>query len=80
MSLTEILEQVVKLNPAEQEQVVAKIRGRGEVVDSQEVFLLHLLKEGLISRIPPRKDLKSDFKPIRIKGRPLSKTIIEERR
>jgi len=41
-----------------------------------------LLAEGLVSEIkPPRSSLpKREFKPIEIKGKPISETIIEERR
>ena len=83
MSLTDILEEVVKLRPAEQEQVIATLLSEREVADTperQEQFLRHLLSKGLIRRIPPRKNLPNDFQPIRIKGKPLSETIIEERR
>ena len=83
MSLTNILEEVVKLLPAEQEQVIATLLSEREAADTperQEQFLRHLLNKGLIRRIPPRKNLPSDFQPIRIKGKPLSETIIEERR
>lgn len=83
MSLTDILDEVVKLNPSEQEQVISKLlneRKAANTSERQERFLQHLLNKGLIKRIPPRQNLARDFRPIRIKGKPLSETIIEERR
>ena len=47
-------------------------------------YELHLLKKGLISKVPNRsgktpKELE-DFKRLEIKGEPLSESIIKERR
>ena len=42
-----------------------------------------LLEAGVISEIPkrlPRPEHFKDFKPIEVKGKPISETIIEERR
>ncbi|MEN3333400.1 MAG: hypothetical protein V7641_2765 [Blastocatellia bacterium] len=42
-----------------------------------------LLEAGVISEIPkrlPRPEHLKDFKPIEVKGKPISETIIEERR
>lgn len=83
MSVTEILEEVAKLNPQEKEQIIARLLNEREAIETrerQEQFLQHLLNEGLIRRIPPRKNLRRDFRPVPIKGKPLSETIIEERR
>lgn len=83
MSLTEILEEVVKLSPLEQERVISALQNERESADMperQERFLQHLLERGMIRRIPPRKNMPRDFHPIPIKGKPLSETIIEDRR
>lgn len=50
---------------------------------TEEEFEQHLLRKGVISRIPPRiRDPKfeANRKLIEVKGKPLSETIIEERR
>ena len=42
-----------------------------------------LLAKGVISEIPPRRPdaaMRRDFKPVEVKGQPISETIIEERR
>ena len=50
---------------------------------TEDEFEQHLLKKGIISRIPPRiRDAAfyANRKPIEVKGKPVSETIIEERR
>jgi hypothetical protein len=50
--------------------------------DAEAAFKLRLLAAGVITRIPnPREAAfaRRDFKPIKIQGKPLSETIIEER-
>ena len=83
MSLTEILEEVEKLNPDEQEQVISVLLKKREAADekeSNERLLQHMLDKGMISRIPPRRKTARVSRPVRIIGKPLSETIIEERR
>jgi hypothetical protein len=46
---------------------------------SLEEKLVSLAKQGKI-RLPLKKGKMNPFKPIKIKGKPLSETIIEERR
>jgi|SRR5271170_7341684 len=56
---------------------------RSNPLDPDHQVDLALLKRGLMSRIPPPiTDLTpyKDRKPIEIQGKPLSETIIEERR
>lgn len=83
MSLTEILEEVVKLSPSEQDRVISMLQNERESADMperQERFLQHLLDKGMIRRIPPRRNIPRKSRPVCIKGKPLSETIIEERR
>lgn len=49
---------------------------------SEEEFQAHLLEAGIISDLPkPLAERQaSDFLPITVQGKPLSETIIEERR
>lgn len=45
-----------------------------------EEILQELLAEGMISRIPKGvTDEDDDFEPIKIKGKPLSETLLEDR-
>jgi prevent-host-death family protein len=46
---------------------------------SMEEKLASLAKQGKI-RLPLRKERPTPFKPVRMKGKPLSETILEERR
>lgn len=45
-------------------------------------FERRLLAKGLITEIPPRMpddDVRKDFQPVKVEGKPVSETIIEER-
>lgn len=86
-TLEKILEEIRALTPAEQAQVrdlIESLLPPKKESPSREEYEKYLLAQGVIRRIPPRTgnrpdDLKN-FKPIKIKGKPLSETIIEERR
>lgn len=49
---------------------------------NEEEFQAHLLKTGIISELPQPigERQPSHFQPISVQGKPLSETIIEERR
>ncbi len=87
MSLTDVLEEVTKLSKAEKRQVIEVLLRDEQLAEDGESdetktakFLEHLLEQGTIKQIPPRENLPRDFEPVPIKGKPLSETIIEERR
>jgi hypothetical protein len=65
-------------------EVEVMIEGpKPSISDSQEAeqaFLEHLLEIGLISHIASGEIDPTPFEPIVISGKPLSETIIEERR
>lgn len=45
-------------------------------------FERRLLAKGLITEIPPRlpdDEMRKDFQPVKVEGKPVSETIIEER-
>ena len=45
-------------------------------------FERRLLAKGVITEIPPRlpdNDVRKDFQPVKVEGKPVSETIIEER-
>jgi hypothetical protein len=84
-NLDQVIEEVKALTPDEQR----KLR---ELLDrllapapqmTEEEFERHLLAKGIISEIPPRTVdhiFEQNRKPIEVKGKPVSETIIEERR
>ena len=86
MSLIEILQEVEKLSLAEKAKVAEALRhsesteNSHSVEERQNELNRRLLAEGLLIRIPSGNTGDREFKPINIKGKPLSETIIEERR
>ena len=87
MSAQELLTEIRKLPPAEQQRLLeaikrdAKIESERQPITEDEVEQI-LLAKGIISEIPPRvpDDEEETFEPIEVPGKPLSETIIEERR
>ncbi|MGH9843990.1 MAG: hypothetical protein ACREEM_35085 [Blastocatellia bacterium] len=54
-----------------------------EPVMSEEAFQSRLLDAGILSELPGKLDERlpsRDFRPVIVEGKPLSETIIEERR
>lgn len=85
-NLDRVFEEVKALTPGEQKQLREMLDSLLESAAPQiteEEFEQRLLEKGIISRIPPPiTDLAPyrDRKLIEVKGKPLSETIIEERR
>lgn len=88
MTLTEVLTEIRKLPHDAQRQVLAELtKELNELQPSnagaQEAqFVQSLLHKGVISEIPrrlPDDEFRRNFKPVVIKGEPLSETIIKER-
>ncbi|OLE52537.1 MAG: hypothetical protein AUG51_17290 [Acidobacteria bacterium 13_1_20CM_3_53_8] len=83
-----VLNEIKALTPEEQQQVRAALEKMvAETTKPQiteEEFMQHLLAKGIISEIPSptEADIEAfrDFKPIKVTGKPISETIIEERR
>lgn len=85
MSLTEILEEVAKLSPAEKRKIIASLSREGVASDGpneakQEQLFQNMLRTGLITKIPSKGTKRRVSRPVSIDGKPLSETIIEERR
>ena len=85
MTPQEILSEIGKLPYAEKKKVLELLQQdlREESLNEQPEMLLQkiLFEAGLLREIkPPSKISFDDFPPIEIKGKPLSETIIEERR
>lgn len=78
MSVSEIINEVKNLTPAERQQVLEALLHNEE---EKHTELLNRLKaKGMLKRIPPRHNTPRNFQPVPIEGKPLSETIIEERR
>ena len=89
-NLEKVIEEVKALTPDEQRKVKDLIDSLLKPSDETQSPMLpedlleqKLLQAGIISkipeRLPPPEHLKN-FKPIEVKGKPVSETIIEERR
>ncbi len=64
----------------EHERVKVIIENETENVRVSDELLREMLAEGMISRIPEGiSDDEDDFEPIKIKGKPMSETILEDR-
>lgn len=88
MSLTEILEEVAKLSPDERDKVAKALaksndqgaKKEGDLRSRQDELNERLVSEGLLRSLPNRNHEPRKFNRVKIKGKPLSETIIEERR
>ncbi|MEW6210734.1 MAG: hypothetical protein AB1631_20385 [Acidobacteriota bacterium] len=83
-NLEKVIEAIKALPPDEQRRVKELV---DSLVDEQtmspeDLLAKRLLEAGVISHIPPRNIDESDrtFRPVEVKGKPVSETIIEERR
>ncbi len=87
MTTQEIIKTVRKLPLGEQEKVYRALEGSlrqptEKPLDEAEVDKI-LFERGIIGNIPNNTeytDEDDDFEPIQVAGKPLSETIIEERR
>lgn len=90
MSKQELLAEIQKLPIEEQRQILEALthdtsEGAGKAVGpmSEAEFERMLLEKGIITDIPADinvEEEEDDFEPIPVKGKPVSETIIEERR
>jgi len=88
-NLERVIEEVKALLPDELRKVKELIdsllqeSGAASGVSVEDQIDQLLLEAGVISEIPkhaPKPDHLKDFEPIEVKGKPISETIIEERR
>lgn len=64
----------------EHERVRVIIENKSEDIRVSDKLLREMLAERMISRIPEGiTDEEDDFEPIKIKGKPISETILEDR-
>lgn len=85
-NLEKVIEEVKALTPSERRRVrelIDSLLEQAVSMSPEDLLDQTLLEAGVISEIPPRI---TDFtpyqnrKPVEVKGKPLSETIIEERR
>ncbi|HEV7797996.1 MAG TPA: hypothetical protein VGO73_07565 [Pyrinomonadaceae bacterium] len=81
-----VLDQISALSDEEQQQVRAALNSReGKPCMTADEFEQHLLEAGVISEVKPpitEEELARfrAYKPIEVKGKPVSETLIEDRR
>ncbi len=84
--LEKVIEEVKSLAPEEQVKVremLDSILSPKKNPPTRAEYEQYLLEKGVISHIPTRQTPSAErkaFKPIKIEGKPISETIIEERR
>ena len=83
-----VLAEIRALPPEEQRQVqerLTEILTQPQPAMTEEEFEQHLVEEGVLSAVRPRlteEDIARfrSYKPIQVEGKPVSETLIEERR
>jgi hypothetical protein len=80
-----VLDQIRALTAEEQQEVKAALNPSvvTKPLMTEDEFEQHLLATGVISSIPSRNLGPADYsrrRPVEVKGKPVSETIIEERR
>jgi hypothetical protein len=82
-TVTNIIKQIKKLSLSEQQELRAVLDSLLAPAPSEEDFHQRLAAEGRLS-IPSSEArsgaVRRSFKPVLVKGKPVSETIIEERR
>jgi hypothetical protein len=82
MTPQEIINEICKLPLPEQKEVFDRLSEELTKAVQEELRLQEtLLAKGLVRNVrPPRRKKIGDFEAIIVKGKPISETIIEERR
>lgn len=82
-----VLDQIRSLTAEEQQQVRVALNSGNttKTLATEAEFEQHLLASGVLTEIPPpftEADIQAfrNYKPITVEGKPVSETIIEERR
>lgn len=82
--MQKIVEEVLRLDPAEQEELRAQLDRLqpDRVVSSHDLeYRQRLLDSGLLTNLPrAQRAEEPEIAPVEIKGKPVSETILEERR
>lgn len=84
MTPAEILSEIHKLPIAEQKALRNKFLSDSEFEENQQItqdeFDRILFEEGFLANLPDETNEDDDFEPVEFTGKPISETIIEERR
>lgn len=83
MTPTEILNEIYRLPLAEQKALREKLLNDSDFnaeTTAQGEFDRVLFEEGFLANLPDESDKDEDFEPVEFSGKPISETIIEERR
>lgn len=82
MTPQEILTEIYRLPPTKQKEIFDSLSKNLNEAEAKDLQLQNALFDaGLLREIkPPRHRKIGDFKAVKIKGKPLSETIVEERR
>jgi hypothetical protein len=86
MTASEILNEIYKLPLVERKKVKQTLLSDSELSEqtkpklTQAEFDQLLFDEGLLVNFPLETDEDDNFEPIKFEGKPISETIIEERR
>ncbi len=78
MTPQEIIKEIQNLPPMQRKEVLDSIANENSI--NEREIAEQLLSKGVIKEIPEDWNLiDEEFEPLRIKGKPLSETIIEDR-
>lgn len=82
MTPQEIINEIQKLPPTQRKEIVDSVSNNfQENAISEAEVARQLFANGIIREIPENwNEADEEFEPIEIKGKPLSETIIEDRR
>lgn len=83
MTPTEILNEISRLPLSEQKALREKLlndSGLEAESTAQNEFDRVLFEEGFLANLPDESGDDDDFEPVEFSGKPISETIIEERR
>lgn len=83
MTPTEILNEINRLPLSEQTALREKLLNGSESEHkkiTQDEFDRILFKDGFLANLPDETEENDDFEPVEFTGKPISETIIEERR
>ncbi len=88
MNFEQVWEVVQTFTPGQRRRLRAlldTLQSRRQPLTAEEEVQLRLLRDGLVRRVlhpPTAADVRAfeDYEPISVEGKPLSETIVEERR
>lgn len=83
MTTTEILNEIKRLPLSEQKTLRKKLLNGSETEQkniAQDEFDQILFEDGFLANLPDETEENDDFEPVEFTGKPISETIIEERR